>query len=304
MRMPHTQVTSDAFLAAFNNMQMDSKLKWPSTIEKATKRVGINPDRAQKHAICPAKWCGAMYPLDKAIEIKRCTRFIEVPIEQPLDMQRAQTEARDAMEQRDDHRDVDMAFHGDRNRDRVTAMNEHRWSIERCNTPLMKPTNHIESAADHEANMALRVQRNPFQLHLRIDIPELLVRHMQRPGVAEKCELWRSRYRRAKGRAADGTRIPEIPFTGVPIEADLMSDIWDGEMWQRYQYLNAKTHRPFEHTTDNADDKEELLAAPGTLALALNVDWFCPTKDGNYSMGAIYMTVLNMPREALCERSV
>ena len=33
------------------------------------------------------------------------------------------------------------------------------------------------------------------------------------------------------------------------------------------------------------------------LTLMLNIDWFCPFKHGRYSMGAIYMCLMNLPRE-------
>jgi hypothetical protein len=46
-----------------------------------------------------------------------------------------------------------------------------------------------------------------------------------------------------------------------------------------------------------ADVRQPLLAQPGVLALQLNVDWFQPHKNRSYSMGGVYMTVLNLPRE-------
>ena len=34
-----------------------------------------------------------------------------------------------------------------------------------------------------------------------------------------------------------------------------------------------------------------------TIALLLNVDWFQPYKHISYSVGAIYLTILNLPRQ-------
>ena len=56
------------------------------------------------------------------------------------------------------------------------------------------------------------------------------------------------------------------------------SDIYDGNMWQR-------------HSTDN-----NILSEPGSLAFLLNVDWFNPFTRGNFSCGAVYLTILNLPR--------
>ena len=38
------------------------------------------------------------------------------------------------------------------------------------------------------------------------------------------------------------------------------------------------------------------LRAPDSFALMLNVDWFNPFTRGNYSCGAVYLTVLSLPR--------
>ena len=39
------------------------------------------------------------------------------------------------------------------------------------------------------------------------------------------------------------------------------------------------------------------LSVPFNFALSLNVDWFQPFKHSTYSLGAIYVAVLNLPRE-------
>ena len=60
-----------------------------------------------------------------------------------------------------------------------------------------------------------------------------------------------------------------------------MSDIYDGQMWKDCSNVNG---RPF-------------LSQPNSLALSLNVDWFRPFKHSQYSIGVIYIAVLNLPRE-------
>ena len=42
--------------------------------------------------------------------------------------------------------------------------------------------------------------------------------------------------------------------------------------------------------------KQSFLALPNYLCLSLNVDWFNPYKETPYSVGAIYLCVLNLPR--------
>ena len=134
-----------------------------------------------------------------------------------------------------------------------------------------------------------------------------LAQLLQRPGLEKKCELWRQRY---------------DPVTHKRLQAELLTDIWDGRMWERYQHTpedllpRAAAPPPAAHNgapmdVDGEERKEEeeekgaaaadhripLLSQSGTLALALNLDWFQPFSGQQYSMGGIYMTLLNLPRE-------
>ena len=61
-----------------------------------------------------------------------------------------------------------------------------------------------------------------------------------------------------------------------------MSDIYNGRVWAEFQTVEGK---PF-------------LSAPGqNLALSLNVDWFQSYDHVLDSVGALYLTILNIPRE-------
>ncbi len=75
----------------------------------------------------------------------------------------------------------------------------------------------------------------------------------------EKCEKWRQR------------QIPD----------SVMADAYDGQIWADFQYVNGQ---PF-------------LAEPNNFALMMNVDWYQPFKNSPYSVGVIYLTILNLPRE-------
>ena len=59
-----------------------------------------------------------------------------------------------------------------------------------------------------------------------------------------------------------------------------MADIYDGAVWQSFM-----------HSNDN-----ELLASRYGIGLAINVDWFQPYSHVPYSVGVIYICVLNFPR--------
>lgn len=48
--------------------------------------------------------------------------------------------------------------------------------------------------------------------------------------------------------------------------------------------------------------KHDLLTQEGNYALMLNVDWFQPFKHTNYSVSAIYISFLNLPREERFKR--
>ena len=61
----------------------------------------------------------------------------------------------------------------------------------------------------------------------------------------------------------------------------VMCDVYDGRIWQEFQHIDGK---PF-------------LSAPFNFALSLGCDWFQPFKHLTDSIGAIYMVVLNLPRE-------
>ena len=69
----------------------------------------------------------------------------------------------------------------------------------------------------------------------------------------------------------------------------MLGDIYDERLWNELKTING---RPF-------------LALPNNLCLSLNVDWFNPYKETPYSVGAIYLCVLNLPRnECFKEKNV
>ena len=81
-----------------------------------------------------------------------------------------------------------------------------------------------------------------------------------RKNILDSCEKWR-------------TRCEKMP-------SGYLGDIYDGNVWKFF----------------HSDDGNNFLQSPYCLLLALNVDWFEPFERGIYAVGAIYLTILNLPR--------
>ena len=81
----------------------------------------------------------------------------------------------------------------------------------------------------------------------------------KRPGFLSRCNEWQDRCKE---------------------DTNFIGDIYDGEIWKN---LNEIGGRPF-------------LALPNNLCLGLNIDWFRLYEHSPYSAGAIYLVVLNLPR--------
>ena len=98
----------------------------------------------------------------------------------------------------------------------------------------------------------------PFKVYGYQSVIGTLKRFLRRPGFTLKYELWRER--------------------GIP--DGFLADVFYGRVWKEWQNVDSK---PF-------------LAAPRDYAFMLNVDWFQPFKHSLYSVGALYMVLMNLPR--------
>ena len=65
---------------------------------------------------------------------------------------------------------------------------------------------------------------------------------------------------------------------GIPLS--VMADIYDGTIWQSFQNFEG----------------QDFLSNKYSFGLMLNVDWFNPFKHVEYSVGAMYLAILNFPR--------
>lgn len=59
----------------------------------------------------------------------------------------------------------------------------------------------------------------------------------------------------------------------------VMGDVYDGKIWQDFQYVSG----------------QPLLPEPHNFALIRNVDWYQPFKHSPYSVDVIYLAILNLP---------
>ena len=88
---------------------------------------------------------------------------------------------------------------------------------------------------------------------------------IKRPGFLAQCKHWRQSY-------ANDDRS--------------LTDMYDGEVWKKMLC--------FEGT--------DFLSKKNSIAFMLNIDWFQPFKHRTYSVGVIYLAVVNLPREVHFER--
>ena len=99
----------------------------------------------------------------------------------------------------------------------------------------------------------------PYQIYCYRSVVEALQTLLEKPNFFRACELWRNR----------------------KVSGETLSDVYDGRIWS--EFMNPMD-QPF-------------LSLPFNFALALNVDWFEPFKRSIYACGAMYITILNLPRE-------
>ena len=98
----------------------------------------------------------------------------------------------------------------------------------------------------------------PIKIFNYISITESLKKLVLRPGLLNVLNRWKDRI----------------------IPPGVMADIYDGNVWKLFLTLNGK----------------ECLSGRYTFGLLINIDWFQPYRHAQYSVGAIYIAILNFPR--------
>ncbi|KAF8597086.1 hypothetical protein BDV93DRAFT_411443, partial [Ceratobasidium sp. AG-I] len=146
-------------------------------------------------------------------------------------------------------------------------------------------------------SLASGTRRRVSSLTYPFASPIAWVRHvMSLPGMSELMQNWRSD-------EADDYEL-SAPVTSNEWMETLnpnkpIGDISDGWGWRS---TFAGLHRHENQITGNVVDESELdppirfVSLPYGLSFSLNTDWFQATKEGNYSVGACYMAINNLPR--------
>lgn len=99
----------------------------------------------------------------------------------------------------------------------------------------------------------------PLKVYCYIPLFNYMQSLLNRPGFEKLCDHWKIAYGK---------------------NGQFYRDVYDGKIWQDFQSCNGKS----------------FLSDPFTYGLMLNIDWFKPCKHIEYSIGAIYLTVMNLPR--------
>ena len=104
------------------------------------------------------------------------------------------------------------------------------------------------------------ISLQPFKKYLYRSLRSSMASLVSRASFLDKCEKWRNRL----------VRVPP----------SLLGDIHDGAVWKQFLSSNEFNN----------------LSSPFCYLLTLNVDWFQPFERNMYSLGAIYLTIQNLPR--------
>lgn len=96
----------------------------------------------------------------------------------------------------------------------------------------------------------------PYKTYCYNSLQASLQKLLLYPGFVELCEQWRTHN-----------------------EQSSLTDIFDGKIWKDFQYIGGQPY----------------LASPYVYACMINIDWFQPYKHTTASVGAIYLTILNLP---------
>ena len=101
------------------------------------------------------------------------------------------------------------------------------------------------------------IHLQPITIYAYQSIIDSLRRLFRRPGFLESCDHWKTRQK------------------AMPNE--YVGDVYDGNLWKHFESIN-------------------FFSTGICLLFALNVDWFNPFSRLQYSVGAIYLTIQNLPR--------
>lgn len=106
----------------------------------------------------------------------------------------------------------------------------------------------------------------PHKVYCYQSVIKTLQTFVSRRGFTDRCEVWRNRE--------------------VRTFAQVLCDVFEGRIWRDFQCFNGT---PF-------------LAEPRNYAFMLNVDWIQPFVHTTYSVGVMYLVLMNLPRSERFKR--
>lgn len=126
----------------------------------------------------------------------------------------------------------------------------------------IKYPNHPHNSKRQPCNTSLMKEISSLQLRAIRSFPycplKVSLQHLVlQPRFLSSCEMWREREH----------IIPD----------NILGDVYDGLVWKSF--------------------RNDFLSSPYCYLFSINVDWFQPFKHTEYSVGAIYVTIQNLPRE-------
>ena len=145
-----------------------------------------------------------------------------------------------------------------------TSISGHRKSSKHCRH-VSYPNHHIASKRSPCGALLLKKIKSkngyklvPIKVYPYKPLRISIEQLVSKKGFVENCERWRNRV----------------------VPAGFLSDIYEGAVWKKFY----------------SPEMNNFLCLPHHYLLTLNVDWFQPFEHGIYSVGAIYLTVQNLPR--------
>ena len=102
----------------------------------------------------------------------------------------------------------------------------------------------------------------PFKVYCYRSLITSIHELLLRPGFFDTCQLWRKQV------------------------ASELSDVYSAKVWKDFQHFNG----------------EPFLSLPSSIALMLNIDWFQSYKHTVFSVGVIYLVVMNLQRSTRFKR--
>lgn len=99
----------------------------------------------------------------------------------------------------------------------------------------------------------------PYSIYPYCSLIETLKTFFRRPGFTELCGKWQE---------------------NVDLKSSTFSDIYSGRICKEFMYYQGK----------------EFLSSRNNLAVMMNIDWYQPYKHRTYSVGVIYLVLMNLPR--------